>query len=86
MRFVPKGKTVSLRNRDKQDHAFASDRDPAYNGLSVLVDNDTTGGAVAVAPAANKAPIIGQLRRQRRCHLTHFAQRRVSGGGITMHR
>jgi len=64
-RFVPKGKTLfSLRKQDKQDHAFMSDRDPTYNGLiAVLVDNDTTGGAEAVAVALrshNKALIIGQ--------------------------
>ena len=64
-RFVPKGKTLfSLRKQNKQERAFASDRDPTYNGMIVvLVDGDTTGPAEAVASALrthDKALVIGQ--------------------------
>lgn len=64
-RFVAKGKTLfSLRRQDKQDHTFISDRDPSYNGLTVvLVDQDTAGPAEALAVALRahqKALLIGQ--------------------------
>jgi hypothetical protein len=65
-RFCPKGKTLfTLRKQGKQDRAFNSDRDPAYQGLIVLlVDADTAGGAEAFAGALrfyDKALIIGPL-------------------------
>jgi carboxyl-terminal processing protease len=63
-RFVPKGKTLFSLRKDKQDHAFISDRDPAYNGLIVvLADPDTSGPAEALAAALrayDKALVIGQ--------------------------
>jgi hypothetical protein len=65
-RFCPKGKTLfSLRKQGaRQDRSFSSDRDPAFQGLTVvLVDHDTAGGAEALAAvlrAQNKALIIGQ--------------------------
>ena len=64
-RFSPKGKTLfTLRKASKQDRAFNSDRDPAYQGLIVvLTDGDTAGGAETIAAALrfyDKALIIGQ--------------------------
>jgi hypothetical protein len=65
-RFCPKGKTLfNLRKQGaRQDRAFNSDRDPAFQGLiAVLADGDTGGGAEALAAvlrANNKALIIGQ--------------------------
>jgi hypothetical protein len=64
-RFVPKGKALfTLRKQGKQDRAFSSDRDPAYQGLIVLLgDGDTAGGAEALAAAVRfyeKALVIGQ--------------------------
>jgi hypothetical protein len=64
-RFVPKGKTLfALKKQGKQDRAFASDRDPAYQGLLVvLADGETAGGAEAIATALrfyDKALVIGQ--------------------------
>src|ERR1700730_1551075 len=64
-RFCPKGKTLfTLRKQGKQDRNFTSDRDPAYQGLLVvLADGDSAGGAEAFAAALrfyNKALIIGQ--------------------------
>jgi Peptidase family S41 len=65
-RFCPKGKALfNLRKQGaRQDRSFSSDRDPAFQGLLVvLVDNDTAGGAEAVAGALrlyNKALLIGQ--------------------------
>src|SRR6202171_2021141 len=45
-RFCPKGKTLfTLRKQGKQDRVFTSDRDPAYQGLLVvLADGDSSGG------------------------------------------
>lgn len=64
-RFCPKGKTIfTLRKQGKQDRTFNSDRDPAYQGLLVvLADGDSAGGAEAFAAALrfyDKALIIGQ--------------------------
>ena len=64
-RLVPKGKTVfSLRKQDKQEQTFVVDRDPAYNGLVVvLVDGDAAGPAEALAVALrthDKALTIGE--------------------------
>src|SRR5438132_7331841 len=66
-RFCPKGKTLfSLRKQGaRQDRSFSSDRDPAFQGLTVvLADSDTGGGAEALAAvlrAQNKALVIGQV-------------------------
>ena len=65
-RFCPKGKALfSVRKPGgKQDRQFSSDRDPAFQGLIVvLADADTSGGAEALAATLklnNKALIIGQ--------------------------
>jgi hypothetical protein len=64
-RFTAKGKTLfTLKKQGKQDRAFTSDREPAYQGLIVvLADADTSGGAEAFASALrfyDKAMIIGQ--------------------------
>ncbi len=64
-RFSPKGKLLfSLRRTGKQERTFASDRDPAFQGLMiVLADGDTAGPAEAIAGVLrlyNKALVIGQ--------------------------
>jgi hypothetical protein len=65
-RFCPKGKPLfSLRKTAaKQERTFTSDRDPSYQGLTIiLADGDTAGAAEAVAGAIHlydKALIIGQ--------------------------
>jgi hypothetical protein len=64
-RFCPKGKTLfTLRKQGKQERVFASDRDPSYQGLIVLLaDGDTAGGAEPFAAALrfyDKALVIGQ--------------------------
>jgi hypothetical protein len=65
-RFCPKGKLLFTLRKPaaRQDRAFSSDRDPAFQGLLlVLVDGDTAGGAEAIAGALrfyDKALIIGQ--------------------------
>ncbi len=65
-RFCPKGKPLfSVRKPGaRQDRQFTSDRDPAFQGLIVvLVDGDTSGGAEALAATLklhDKALIIGQ--------------------------
>ena len=65
-RFCPKGKLLFTVRKPaaRQDRSFSSDRDPAFQGLLlVLVDGETAGGAEAVAGALrlyDKALIIGQ--------------------------
>jgi C-terminal processing protease CtpA/Prc len=65
-RFCPKDKLLfTLRKTTaKQERTFTSDRDPAYQGLVVLLaDNDTAGAAEAVAGVIriyDKAVLIGQ--------------------------
>jgi hypothetical protein len=65
-RFCPKGKPLfSLRKTTvRQERTFTSDRDPAYQGLTIiLADGDTAGAAEAIAGAIhlyNKALVIGQ--------------------------
>ncbi|HEY2615569.1 MAG TPA: S41 family peptidase [Chthoniobacterales bacterium] len=65
-RFSPKGKTLfTLRKTTvRQEAVFASDRDPSYQGLIiVLADGDTAGPAEAIAGVVRlyeKALIIGQ--------------------------
>lgn len=65
-RFSPKGKLLfSLRKgAAKQERTFGSDRDPAFQGLMiVLIDGDTAGPAEAIAGVLrfyNKALLIGQ--------------------------
>ncbi|HEX4639091.1 MAG TPA: S41 family peptidase [Chthoniobacterales bacterium] len=65
-RFCPKGKPLfSVRKPgSRQDRAFSSDRDPAFQGLIVVLsDGETAGGGEALAGVLklyNKALIIGQ--------------------------
>lgn len=65
-RFCPKGKPIfSLRKTTaKQERTFTSERDPSYQGLTIiLVDGDTAGAAEAIAGAIQfygKALVIGQ--------------------------
>jgi C-terminal processing protease CtpA/Prc len=65
-RFCPKGKPLfSLRKTiAKQERTFTSDRDPSYQGLTILLaDGDTAGAAEAIAGVIhlyNKALVIGQ--------------------------
>jgi hypothetical protein len=65
-RFCPKDKLLfTLRKTTaKQERVFTSDRDPAYNGLIIiLADGDTAGAAEAIAGVIRiyeKALIIGQ--------------------------
>lgn len=65
-RFCPKDKPLfTLRKTTaKQERVFASDRDPAFQGLIIiLTDGDTVGAAEAVAGVIriyDKALIIGQ--------------------------
>jgi peptidase S41-like protein len=65
-RFCPKGKLLFTLRKPaaRQDRAFNSDRDPAFQGLmAVLADGETAGGAEALAGALrlnDKALIIGQ--------------------------
>ncbi len=64
-RFCPKNKPLfTLRKRSaRQERAFTCDRDPAYQGLMILLaDGDTSGAAEAVAGVLrlyNKALLIG---------------------------
>ncbi len=65
-RFCAKGKVLfSLRKAGgRQERTFASDRDPTYQGLIiVLADGETSGPAEAIAGVLrlyNKALVIGQ--------------------------
>lgn len=65
-RFCPKGQPLfSLRKTAaKQERTFTSDRDPSFQGLTIiLVDADTTGAAEALAGAIrlhDKALLVGQ--------------------------
>jgi hypothetical protein len=66
MRFCPKGKPLfSLRRTTaRQERAFTSDRDPSYQGLTILLaDGDTAGASEAIAGTIHlydKALVIGQ--------------------------
>lgn len=65
-RFCPKDKPLfTLRKTTaRQERTFTSDREPAYQGLTIiLADGDTAGAAEAVAGVIrvyNKALIVGQ--------------------------
>ena len=76
-RLCPKGKTLfTLRKAGKQDRSFNSDRDPLYQGLTVvLVDGETAGGDEAFAGALrfhNKAVLIGQPTAGRAVEYSDF--------------
>lgn len=63
-RFCGRGKTLfTLQKAGKTQKTFASDRDPTFQGLTlVLIDDETIGGAEAVASAIrslNKVLTIG---------------------------
>jgi C-terminal processing protease CtpA/Prc len=66
-RFCPKGKPLfSLRKTAaRQERTFASDRDPSYEGLTIiLADGDTAGAAEVLAGVIHlydRALVIGQL-------------------------
>jgi C-terminal processing protease CtpA/Prc len=65
-RFCPKGKPLFTLRKPaaRQDRPFTSERDPAFQGVTVaLVDRDTGGGAEVLAALLrlyDKALIIGQ--------------------------
>jgi hypothetical protein len=65
-RFCPKGKPLfSLRKTTaRQERTFTSDRDPSYQGLTIiLADGDTAGAAEAITGAIHlydRALVIGQ--------------------------
>jgi hypothetical protein len=65
-RFCPKNKALFMLRKPaaRQDRVFTSDRDPAFQGLiMVLADGDSSGGAEALASALrfhDKALVIGQ--------------------------
>lgn len=84
-RFVPKGKLLfTLRKTAvKQERSFTSNRDPAYQGLTiVLADGETSGPAEAIAGVLrlyNKALVIGQPTAGR---AVEFSDLPLNGGRI----
>ena len=82
-RFCPKGKPLfTLRKPgQKQERAFTSTRDPAYQGLViVLADSDTSGPAEAVAAIMRqytKALVIGNQTAGR---AVEFSDVNLNGG------
>ena len=77
-RFVPKGKTLwTLRKTAAhQDRAFTNDRDPGFQGTTmVLVDGETSGPAEAMAAALkahDQALLIGQPSAGRAVEYSDF--------------
>jgi peptidase S41-like protein len=83
-RFCPKGRLLfTLRKPNRQDRVFNSDRDPAFQGLiMVLADGDTAGAPEALAAAVrfyDKALVIGQPTAGRTAEYSDFS---LSGGKI----
>ncbi len=84
-RFCPKGKTLFTLRKPaaRQDRVFSSDRDPAFQGLiMVLADGDTSGAAEALAAALrfyDKALVIGQSTRGRAAEYSDLS---LPGGKI----
>ena len=84
-RFSPKGKLLFTLRKSaaKQERAFTSDSDPAYQGLTiVLADGDTSGPAEAIAGVLrlyNKALVIGQPTAGR---AVEFSDLPLNGGRI----
>jgi C-terminal processing protease CtpA/Prc len=83
-RFTPNGKLLfTLRKPAKQERAFTADREPAFQGLMiVLADGDTAGPAEAIAGAMrlyNKALIIGQPTAGR---AVEFSDLPLNGGRV----
>jgi Peptidase family S41 len=77
-RFVPKGKTLwrLRKTAARQDRAFNNDRDPVFQGTTVvLVDGETSGPAEAIAAAlkANgQVLLIGQPSAGRAVEYSDF--------------
>ena len=65
-RFVPKGKTLWTvhKTNSHQDRTFVNERDPAFQGITmVLIDGETSGAAEPIAAALKAAAqglLIGQ--------------------------
>ena len=84
-RFCPKGKPLFTLRKPaaRQDRVFNSDRDPAFHGLiMVLADDETAGGAEAVAAALrvyDKALLVGQPSAGRAAEYSDLA---LPGGKI----
>lgn len=84
-RFSPKGKLLFTLRKSaaKQERAFTSDRDPAFQGMMiVLADGDTAGPAEAIAGAMrfyNKALLIGQQTAGR---AVEFSDLPLNGGRV----
>lgn len=77
-RFLPKGKTLwTLRKAaGHADHAFTNDRDPAFQGTTmVLLDGETSGPGEAMAAALkvhDQALLIGQPSAGRAVEYSDF--------------
>jgi hypothetical protein len=77
-RFVPKGKNLwTLRKTAvHQDHTFTNDRDPVFQGTTmVLLDSETSGPAEAMAAALkahDQALLIGQPSAGRAVEYSDF--------------
>jgi C-terminal processing protease CtpA/Prc len=77
-RFLPKGKTLwTLRKTTgHQDHVFTNDRDPVFQGTTmVLLDGETSGPAEAMAAALkahDQALLIGQSSAGRPVEYSDF--------------
>lgn len=84
-RFCPKGKLLfTLRKtQPQQERNFTSDRDPAFQGVTiVLIDGDTAGPSEAIAGALrlyDKALLIGQQTAGR---AVEFSDLPLNGGKI----
>jgi hypothetical protein len=84
-RFCPKGKPLFTLRKPaaREDRVFNSDRDPAFQGLvMVLADGDTAGAAEALAAALRfyqKALVIGQSTAGR---AVEYADLSLPGGKI----
>lgn len=84
-RFCPRAKPLLTLRKPaaRQDRVFSSDRDPAFQGLiMVLADGDTSGTAEAVASALrfyDKALLIGQPTAG---HAAEYSDLPLSGGKI----
>ena len=84
-RFCPRGRPLfTLRKPNvRQDRVFNSDRDPAFQGLvMVLADGDTAGAAEALVVALrfyDKALVIGQPTAGRAAEYSDFS---LSGGKV----
>ncbi|MBA2432196.1 MAG: hypothetical protein H0V56_08785 [Chthoniobacterales bacterium] len=84
-RFTPRGKPLFTLRKPavKQERPFLSDRDPAYQGMMiVLTDGDTSGPGEAIAGTLrlhNKALVIGQATAGR---AVEYADLPLNGGRV----